>query len=216
MPLPAHPGRGGGDRTQRLGRPNPSRRSIRPQNWLICVRLPASRDGSQPLVIVPRALPVRDIPARSLAVSMADQSQGHGNGSRQVARSRSCRWRAELGPSARAYCAGSAPTLYSSQVQQQARIPAHYGEPLRTTERTLTWPYAGMHVHVPVSGGQGVAGSNPAVPTGKGYFSLRRSGANSGANRFPGVRLSRLGGLRDRLPFIGAAPLVSVGQISCR
>ena len=114
---------------------------------------------------VPRALPVRDIPARSLAVSMADQSQGHGNGSRQVARSRSCRWRAELGPSARAYCAGSAPTLYSSQVQQQARIPAHYGEPLRTTERTLTWPYAGMHVHVPVSGGQGVAGSNPAVPT---------------------------------------------------
>ena len=32
---------------QRLGRPNPSRRSIRPQNWLICVRLPASRDGSQ-------------------------------------------------------------------------------------------------------------------------------------------------------------------------
>jgi len=111
------------------------------------------------------------------------------------------------GTSARAYCAGSAPTLYSSQVQQQARIPAHYGEPLRTTERTLTWPYAGMHVHVPVSGGQGVAGSNPAVPTGKGYFSLRRSGANSGANRFPGVRLSRLGGLRDRLPFIGAAPL---------
>ena len=60
---------------------------------------------------------------------------------------------------------GFAPTLYSSQVQQQARIPAHYGEPLRTTERTLTWPYAGMHVHVPVSGGQGVAGSNPAVPT---------------------------------------------------
>jgi len=42
---------------------------------------------------VPRALPVRDIPARSLAVSMAGQSQGHGNGSRQVADSRSCRWR---------------------------------------------------------------------------------------------------------------------------
>ena len=40
---------------------------------------------------VPRALPVRDIPARSLAASMAGQSQGHGNGSRQVARSRSCR-----------------------------------------------------------------------------------------------------------------------------
>ena len=34
-------------------------------------------------------LPVRDIPARSLAGSMADHSRGHGNGSRQVARSRS-------------------------------------------------------------------------------------------------------------------------------
>ena len=45
-----------------------------------------------------RALPVRDIPARSLTVSMAGQSQGHGNGSRQVARSRSCRWRAEGDP----------------------------------------------------------------------------------------------------------------------
>jgi hypothetical protein len=60
---------------------------------------------------------------------------------------------------------GSAPALYSSQVQQQARIPAHYGEPLRTIKRLLTWPYAGARVRVPVSGGQGVAGSNPAVPT---------------------------------------------------
>ncbi len=60
---------------------------------------------------------------------------------------------------------GSTPTLYSSQVQQRARIPAHYGEPLRTNERLLTWPYAGARVCVPVSGGQGVAGSNPAVPT---------------------------------------------------
>ena len=51
---------------------------------------------------VPRALPVRDIPARSLAVSMAGHSQGHGNGSRQVARSRSCRWRAEGDPHDRA------------------------------------------------------------------------------------------------------------------
>ena len=38
---------------------------------------------------------------------------------------------------------GSAPTLYSSQVQQQARIPAHYGEPLRTNERLLTCASAG-------------------------------------------------------------------------
>jgi hypothetical protein len=60
---------------------------------------------------------------------------------------------------------GFAPTLYSSQVQQQARIPAHYGEPLRTNEPLLTWPYAAVHGRVPVSGGQGVAGSNPAVPT---------------------------------------------------
>ncbi len=60
---------------------------------------------------------------------------------------------------------GSAPALYSSQVQQRARIPAHYGEPLRTNERLLTWPYAGARVCMPVSGGQGVAGSNPAVPT---------------------------------------------------
>jgi hypothetical protein len=31
VPVLAFPGRGGGDRTQRLGRPNPSRRSIRPR-----------------------------------------------------------------------------------------------------------------------------------------------------------------------------------------
>ena len=60
---------------------------------------------------------------------------------------------------------GSAPTLYSSQVQQQARIPAHYGEPLRTNERLLTCASTAVRVHVPVSGGQEVAGSNPAVPT---------------------------------------------------
>ena len=91
---------------------------------------------------------------------------------------------------------GSAPTLYSSQVQQQARIPAHYRVPLRTTKRTLTWPYAGARVCVPVSGGQGVAGSNPAVPTGQRYFSFVGSGANSGANGFPGAGLSHLGGVR--------------------
>ena len=86
---------------------------------------------------------------------------------------------------------GSAPTLYSSQVQQPARIPAHYGEPLRTIKRLLTWPYAGARVNLPVSGGQGVAGSNPAVPTGHRYFSPKISGANWGANGFPGLWPSR-------------------------
>ena len=35
---------------------------------------------------------------------------------------------------------GSAPTLYSSRVQQQARIQAHHWVPLRTTRGTLTCP----------------------------------------------------------------------------
>ena len=65
-------------------------------------RRPGRSSGQPRRFGVPRALPVRDIPARSLAVSMADQSQGHGNGSRQVARSRSCRWRAEGDPHDRA------------------------------------------------------------------------------------------------------------------
>jgi hypothetical protein len=56
----------------------------------------------------------------------------------------------KLGPGARAYCAGLRRRCTAAR---------------RTTERLLTWPYAGMHVHVPVSGGQGFAGSNPAVPT---------------------------------------------------
>src|SRR5450631_2370401 len=60
---------------------------------------------------------------------------------------------------------GSAPTLYSSQVQQRARITADHGGPLGTAERSLTLAYAAVHGQVPVSGGQGVAGSNPAVPT---------------------------------------------------
>ena len=47
-----------------------------------------------------------------------------------------------------------------------------------------------------VAGGQGVAGSNPAVPTGQRYFSFIGSGANSGANGFPGAGLSHLGGAR--------------------
>ena len=60
---------------------------------------------------------------------------------------------------------GSAPALYSSQVQQRARITADHGGPLGTAERSLTLAYAAVHGQVPVSGGQGVAGSNPAVPT---------------------------------------------------
>src|SRR5450755_1834962 len=59
---------------------------------------------------------------------------------------------------------GSAPALYSSQVQQPARIPAHYGEPLRTAERLLTLACAGVRVNLPVPGGQGVAGSKSRRP----------------------------------------------------
>ena len=66
---------------------------VRPQQASNTVRFPAQDRLDNHRSIVPRALPVRDIPARSLGVSMSDQSQGHGNGSRQVARSRSCRWR---------------------------------------------------------------------------------------------------------------------------
>ena len=60
---------------------------------------------------------------------------------------------------------GRAPMLYSSQVQQRARITADHGGPLGTAERSLTLACAAVHGQVPVSGGQGVAGSNPAVPT---------------------------------------------------
>jgi hypothetical protein len=35
----------------------------------------------------------------------------------------------------------------------------------RTTEFLLAWAYAAVLVQVPVSGDQGVVGSNPAVPT---------------------------------------------------
>jgi hypothetical protein len=75
--------------------------------------------------------------------------------------------------------------MYSTRVQQRVCIQANHWVPLRTTKRTLTWPYAGPRVCVPVSGGQGVAGSNPAVPTGQMYFSFIGSGANWGANGFP-------------------------------
>jgi hypothetical protein len=122
---------------------------------------------------------------------------------------------------------GSAPTLYSSQVQQQARIPAHYGEPLRTNERLLTCASAAVRVNLPVSGGQGVAGSNPAVPTE--YLQVSEV-----LRRFP----SRLADLREptgepmelwfpagrgyadgvalalRIRFMAVAPLVSAGLIS--
>ena len=47
-----------------------------------------------------------------------------------------------------------------------------------------------------MTGSQGVAGSNPAVPTGKRYFSFVGSGANSGANGYPEAGLSDLGGVR--------------------
>ena len=60
---------------------------------------------------------------------------------------------------------GWAPMLYSTRVQQRARITADHGGPLGTAERSLTLAYAAVHGQVPVSGGQGVAGSNPAVPT---------------------------------------------------
>jgi hypothetical protein len=217
---------------------------------------------------------VRDIPAQSLAVSMAEQLQSHGNGSRQVTRSRSwprpesslpgrcpdaatnliaskslytrdkdewtegfryCRMRRgavvpyaagtsgqplpylplpmarsgvpadegrtalpvfQTGTRRQGVLCGSAPTLYSSQVQQQARIPAHFREPLRTNERLLTCASAAAHVSLPVSGGQGVAGSNPAVPTGQMGFSSLYSGANWGANGFPRAGLSQQLGLR--------------------
>jgi hypothetical protein len=51
--------------------------------------------------------------------------------------------------------------LYSSRVQQRARIRADHRGPLRTTGCLLAWAYAGVIVRVPVSGGQGVAGSIP-------------------------------------------------------
>ena len=50
---------------------------------------------------------------------------------------------------------GYAMMLYSTRVQQRVCIQAHRGVPLRTTKRTLTWPYAGARVCVPVSGGKG-------------------------------------------------------------
>jgi hypothetical protein len=50
-------------------------------------------------------------------------------------------------------------------------------------------------VNLPVSGGQGVAGSNPAVPTGQMGFSAEVSGANRGANGivgFPSASATRV------------------------
>jgi hypothetical protein len=55
--------------------------------------------------------------------------------------------------------------LYSTQVQQRAHIRADHRGPLWTDGCLLTCAYAAVRVQVPVSGGQGVAGSNPAVPT---------------------------------------------------
>jgi hypothetical protein len=45
-----------------------------------------------------------------------------------------------LGPPREGVRCGSAPTLYSTRVQQRVCIQAHHGIPLRTTERTLTCP----------------------------------------------------------------------------
>ena len=60
------------------------------QNRLLCIRWPCRPRHSCRANIRRSARPaVRDIPARSLAVSMAEQSQSDGNGSRQVTRSRS-------------------------------------------------------------------------------------------------------------------------------
>ncbi len=70
---------------------------------------------------------------------------------------------------------GWAPSLYSTRVQQRARITADHGGPLGTAERSLTLAYAAVHGQVPVSGGQGVAGSNPAVPTGQRQFPIMES-----------------------------------------
>jgi hypothetical protein len=50
--------------------------------------------------------------------------------------------------------------LYSSRVQQRARIRAHHRGPLRTAERMLTWAYA-------------------AVPTGAGIWGSRGHGFKS-------------------------------------
>jgi hypothetical protein len=81
----------------------------------------------------------------------------------------------QTGTRRRGLLCGSAPTLYSSQVQQRARITADHGGPLGTAERSLTLAYAAVHGQVPVSGGQGVAGSNPAVPTGQRQLSIMES-----------------------------------------
>jgi hypothetical protein len=77
--------------------------------------------------------------------------------------------------------------MYSTPVQQPACIQADHGTLLRTTGCLLTWVCAAVSASLPVSEGQGVAGSNPAVPTGQRYFSFVGSGANWGANGFPGA-----------------------------
>jgi hypothetical protein len=106
--------------------------------------------------------------------------------------------------------------LYSTRVQQRVCTQAHHGVPLRTTERTLTWPYAGARVQVPVSGGQGVAGSNPAVPTVQTGFSAKVSGANWGANGFPEQGQASAVAFAFRMRFTAVALSVRAGRISCR
>ena len=96
----------------------------------------------------------------------------------------------------RAGALGGGPMLYSSQVQQQARIPAHYGEPLRTNERLLTWACAGVRVSLPVSG---VKGSRVQIPPSrlvKQVFRFKFREPIGGANGFPGAGADQLGGVR--------------------
>src|ERR1700760_2218166 len=72
------------------------------------------------------------------------------------------------------------------------REAAHYakvGEPAARSgcahQRTGTWPSLVGHL----TGGQGVAGSNPAVPTGQRVliFLSTVSGSQPGSQRFPGL-----------------------------
>ena len=71
-------------------RGNPTARMMRHlvarqrQNWNVCAKVQHCGPKRQPLIFGRRALPVRDIPVRSPAVSMADQARSHGSGSYRV------------------------------------------------------------------------------------------------------------------------------------
>jgi len=57
--------------------------------------------------------------------------------------------------------------LYSTRVQQRARIPAHHGEPLRTTSCSLTWACAGCACACQYLG---VKGSRVQIPPSRLFF----------------------------------------------